>query len=90
MKSLKYLLISSFALIANVSFACWGDWFVPSCYYMYRVFDAPEVSEFSVYGYSSDVIKNCEQWQKLTSLDISLEDIHQVVYKMPLEEFEKI
>lgn len=57
---------------------------------MYRVYNSePTLNVES--GEGSDAVgRNCEEWQKMTSMDIPLEDIHQVVYKMSLAEFEAV
>ena len=57
---------------------------------MYRVKnDQPEPS-IEVEGYYPGSGRNCKEWQLMTSSDIPLEDIYQVVYKMTLAEFERI
>ena len=40
MKSLRYLCISLILLtISNEAVACWGPWYTPKGYYMYRVYN---------------------------------------------------
>ena len=84
----RFLLISllAFGAVGSAK-ACWPDWYTPGGYYMYRVYEAaPE--DFGVGGeYRADTY-NCRAWQALTSKDIPLRDIYEVVYKMSLEEFE--
>lgn len=91
MKSIKYLLISLLVLCAaSEAYACWGPWYTPNAYYMYRVVSNQSElasAEKELYPGSD---RNCREWQSLTSPDIPLEDIYEVVYKMELEEFEKI
>ena len=90
MKSIKYLLISLFALFgASEVYACWGPWYTPRGYYMYRVNNQSETS-MELEGYYPGSERNCKEWQIMTSTDIPLEDIYQVVYKMTLDEFERI
>ena len=38
MRSMKFFLISIFTIIScDVCYACWGGWYTPKGYYMYRV-----------------------------------------------------
>lgn len=91
MKFLRYLTISIFLLIAtHDSKACWGGWYAPSGYYMYRVYNDIPKSGLNIEDCNSDVGKNCKEWQKLTSKEIPLWDIYDVVYNMSLEKFEAI
>lgn len=91
MKSIKYLLISLLALCgANEVYACWGPWYTPGGYYMYRVKNSQPEPSIEVEGYYPGSGRNCKEWQLMTSTDIPLEDIYQVVYKMTLDEFERI
>lgn len=91
MKSIKYLLISLLALCgANEVYACWGPWFTPGGYYMYRVKNSQLEPPIEVEGYYPGSGRNCKEWQLMTSIDIPLEDIYHVVYKMTLDEFERV
>lgn len=84
MKSLKYSLAISMALgaFAHEAEACGYTTYLPAGYYMYRVVDdtlpAHDISFAE---------ENCLQWQQLTSEEIPLDHIHQVVYDMPLWQF---
>lgn len=83
MKSAGYLLISLLALCATTqAWACWVPTYTPDTYYMYRVYDKNLHS-----GRVSLKDRNCEEWQRLTSMNIPVEDIYEVVYEMPLEEY---
>lgn len=91
MKLLKYTLIINFLIaLCPISklYACWGSWYLPQGYYMYRVADiATEQSAvFSPFNLNAEI--NCRGWQRYTSPDIPLTAIYEVVYKMPLERFE--
>ena len=91
MRSLKYLLISLVLLLSvNELFACWDPWYTPGGYYMYRVYDNTCKTTSTINAHNISVEQNCIAWQKLTSKTIPLEEIYEVVYKMPLEEFEAI
>lgn len=91
MKSLKYTLaISLLAALwpAVPALGCWGPWYLPKGYYMYRVVDNTE-NESAVFSqFNLNAVSNCREWQRYSSSDIPLTDIYQVVYKMSLEEFE--
>lgn len=90
-KWIRYWLVSLLALSGiGGAKACWVDWYVPSGYYMYRVYEStPQDEERGADRYPT-MMENCREWQRLTSKDIPVEDIIEVVYKMPLEEFEMI
>lgn len=91
MRSLKYLLISLVLLLSvNELFACLDPWYTPGGYYMYRVYDNTCKTTSTINAHNISVEQNCIAWQKLTSKTIPLEEIYEVVYKMPLEEFEAI
>lgn len=91
MKSLRYLCISLILLtITNEAVACWGPWYTPKGYYMYRVYNNLPDPTIDIEKQNPNEGKNCEEWQKLTSETIPLEDIYQVVYKMDLESFEAL
>ena len=91
MKSLKYLLISAFALFAtHEALACWDEWYGPEGYYMYRVYPLMQEPTLDIDGCYPGAGRNCAGWQELTSSTIPLEDIYKVVYAMPLADFEKV
>lgn len=86
-KSIKYWAVSLATLFAiHEARACWGPWYAPSEYYMYRVYESQRDSLPSAPGTN----ENCTAWQRLTSPRIPIDDIYQAVYKMPLEEIESI
>ncbi|MEY8687927.1 hypothetical protein AB9N12_18035 [Bacteroides sp. AN502(2024)] len=89
MKSTGYFLFSLVILLAtNEALACWGPWYSPEGYYMYRVHNSHPKAELEIKGCYPGANRNCKEWQKLTSHTIPLKDIYHVVYEMPLEEFE--
>ena len=91
MRSMKFFLISIFTIIScDVCYACWGGWYTPKGYYMYRVSEITLEDDLNNYEQYPSSQKNCENWQLLTSKTIPLEDIFHVVYKMSLDEYEKI
>ena len=89
-KSLRFLLVSLLAFgAASSAKACWPEWYTPGGYYMYRVYGtAPD--DFGVGGDYRGDTDNCRAWQAMTSKDISLHDIYEIVYEMSLEEFEQM
>lgn len=91
MKSLKYLLISllSLAVMQSAS-ACWYDWYSPRGYRMYRVCERAATPTIDAEGFNRSAEQNCRGWQKLTSQSIPLTDIYDIVYKMPLAQFESM
>ena len=91
MKSLRYLLISLFAILAtSEAFACWESWYDPSGYYMYRVFEKEPAAKMEIGKNFPDIEGNCIGWQKLSSKNISLEDIYKVIYTIPLKDLQEI
>ena len=91
MKYSKYLLTSLILLFAtsNAS-ACWGDWYNANAYFMYRVYATPAEAEQTQDSFNLHAEENCMNWQQLTSPAIPLKDIYDIVYKMPLEEYEAL
>ena len=86
MKLTKYLLANLLLIFSlNNIYACWSPSYTPAAYYMYRVIDPSTIENETLPTYKD----NCKEWQKLSSKKISLEEISQVVYKMPIREFEK-
>lgn len=91
MKSLKYTLaVSLLAALwpAIPVLGCWGPWYLPKGYYMYRVVDNAEEDGAVFSQFNLNAESNCREWQHRTSQSIPLTDIYQAVYKMSLEEFE--
>lgn len=65
MKSLKYLFISFIILaVTNDVYACWGPWYTPKGYYMYRVHSNEQVPTLSVASQHSGEGRNCLEWQR--------------------------
>lgn len=84
MKSLKFLLvISLFACLPmGRATACGYSAYIPSGYYMYRIYDNKTSVEDD-----ATAMNNCRAWQQLTSEDIPLDDIYYVVYSMSLDSY---
>lgn len=90
MKSPRYTLLISFLIlvcsVADVR-ACYGPWYLPKGYYMYRVIDKSEQKSEVFSEFNPNAANNCREWQQYASPNIPLNDIYKVVYKMPLKEF---
>ena len=83
MKSIKYLLISLFALCgAREVYACWDPWYTPKGYYMYRVHNHPPEPIDTLNECYPGSGRNCKDWQDKTSQNIPLEDIYKVVWDL--------
>ena len=88
MKFLVYIvLISLLSLLPQYVDACSVAWYSPGGYYMYRVY---EEAGRQVPDAERDLLQNCLAWQQITSPDIPIEAIREIVYLMPLEEFEQL
>ena len=87
----KYLLTSLILLFATTNAsACWGDWYNANAYFMYRVYATTAEAEQTQDSFNLNAEDNCKSWQQLTSPAIPLKDIYDIVYKMPLEEYEAL
>lgn len=83
MKSNICLWLTSLSLLLvsiTESKACGPGDYYPYGYKMFRVYDAKAGKQ------SDQATRNCILWQKLTSSDIPLSDIRQVVYKYTLDQ----
>lgn len=90
MKFPRYLLISTLLLlVANSAYACWSPWHPSHQYYMFRVYEEQTIPEENG-DEEYERRLNCQEWQRLTSRTIPLEDIYHIVYKMPLEEYQAL
>lgn len=90
MKSIKFFLINLFAVCGIIdAAACWYGAYSPGAYYMYRVCDLSPTPLSDTNKVSNPgANRNCQEWQRLTSSSIPLEDIYNVVYTMSLEDYE--
>ena len=80
----SYLISVTLLLLTIPSFACGPFEFHPYGYNMYRVFDESSVQKVD------ERRSNCILWQRLTSKDIPLEQIEQVVYKFTLNQMQDL
>lgn len=73
----------------------------PADYRIYRVYEDYGYDEWYRYASAStyynhwsnrrtDKHRNCKAWQAVTSADIPLEDIHQIVYDTPLNDLQRL
>lgn len=70
-----------------------SPWYSPSEYYTFRIYDDSKLYDYNEDGErlpKSTTIQNCELWQRLTSTDIPLKDIHSVVYRYSSKEILRI
>lgn len=86
-RSIRFLAVSLATLFTSHEVAaCWEPWYAPEEYYMYRVYESDSADPSPLL----EDEENCREWQRLTSPDIPTADIYQAVYKMPLEELERV
>lgn len=86
MKSNICFLLTSLLLIINTTDILAGGpvTYYPYGYKMYRVYDAKAAKQ------PDQITENCRMWQKLTSSEIPLSDIKQVVYKYTLDQMNSL
>lgn len=74
----KYLLISLLAIsLPKYANGCWVPSNLPAAYYMYRVYEGTmEASTKGEETTSQNCAENCREWQKMTSRNIPLDEIH--------------
>ena len=91
MKLRKFLLISAlFMFVLAEAFACYTPAYPPDELFMYRVCIPKPKENDDVVWVNPKSKENCLAWQSITSKKIPLKDIYEVVYKMTLEDFEKL
>lgn len=92
MRSIRFTLAISilFAVATQVAEACGYDYYYPRCYYMFRVMDLEGEPCDDPFAYNKGAKDNCREWQRLAGSGVPLEDIYQVVYKIPLEPFDSL
>ena len=81
MKSMRYLLAISLAIVPLVANACWHPWTLYNSTTLFRL-DTTKSEKHNIRE------TNCRHWQSLTHKDIPLSDIEYVVYTMSLKEYE--
>lgn len=73
------------------AYSCWGPWYTPKDYHTFRIYEEDkQLYTKDEYGLKSEVILNCELWQKLTGDTIPVKDIHAAVYKSTYEDILRI
>ena len=98
MKSKIYIVIHSVILTVLIClprevYSGGSPWYSPSEYYTFRIYDDSKLYDYNEDGErlpKSTTIQNCELWQRLTSTDIPLKDIHSVVYRYSSKEILRI
>lgn len=87
MRLIRYWLAISLLALPFAADACWHPWTLYNSTSIFRISDG----ETTTYDMSGDKRHDsCVGWQKLTSQSIPLEDIEEVVYTMPIEEYEAL
>lgn len=82
MKSLKYLLVISLVALPIVASACGHPWTIYNNTSIFRLDNSN--------GENRNIREtNCRGWQQLTDCNIPLKDIEEVVYTMPIGEYEQ-
>ena len=81
MKSMKYLLAISLAILPILADACWDP---STIYNSSSLFRLDEDKEYT----RSMREANCREWQMMTDVNIPIEDIEYVVYEMSIDEYE--
>lgn len=98
MKSKVSIIIYSITLlIASCSvhraYSGGGAWYSPAEYYTFRVYDWSKLRDYDKYEktpYTTDIARNCELWQQITSAEIPLKYIYQVVYRYSSENIQQV
>lgn len=87
MKSLKFsLIISLFMLLAvGEVWGCVVTIYTPAGYHMYRIFDLKASRSTE-----SQRVANCKAWRQIIPVNVSLEEIEEVVYSLSLDEYKQI
>ena len=78
---MRYLLAISLMVVPLVADACWHPWTLYNSTSLFRLDNNKSESK-------NIRETNCRQWQSLTHRDIPLDDIEEVVYTMPVAEYE--
>lgn len=81
MRLRRFFASAAFLLASTAAFCCGPYWFMPEEYYMYRVYDKGDSKR-----HNTEIDRNCQAWQRVTSSGIGLEDIREVVYKYNIEQ----
>lgn len=82
MKSVRYIAAISLLMLVQRLFACAPIYYYPTEYYLFKLVDLPENAPT---WFTVNADENCLLWQRQTSANIPVGDIHQLVYKYDIE-----
>lgn len=81
-------------LSAQKVYSCWGPWYAPKDYHTFRIYEEDKQlyteDEYGRPKLKSEVILNCELWQKLVGEAIPVKDIYEAIYKSTYEDILRI
>lgn len=81
----RYFISAALLLVSFRGLCCGPNYYAPQEYYMYRAYDAKD-ERLS----NSRSVQNCKAWQGITSKDIPIEDIREVVYKYDIDKISRL
>ena len=97
MKLRIYIIVNLllFSLLSTQKvYSCWGPWYAPKDYHTFRIYEEDkQLYTEDEYGHpklKSEVILNCELWQKLIGEAIPVKDIYEAIYKSTYEDILRI
>lgn len=81
-------------LSARQAYSCWGPCYTPKDYHTFRIYEEDkQLYTEDEYGHpklKSEMMLNCELWQKLIGEAIPVKDIYEAVYKSTYEDILRI
>ena len=81
----RYFISAALLLVSFRGLCCGPNYYAPQEYYMYRSYNAKD-ERLS----NSRYLQNCKAWQDITSKDIPIEDIREVVYKYDIDKISRL
>lgn len=97
MKLRIYIIVNLllFSLLSTQKvYSCWGPWYAPKDYHTFRIYEEDkQLYTEDEYGHpklKSEMMLNCELWQKLIGEAIPVKDIYEAVYKSTYEDILRI
>ena len=82
MRYARFITAISLMFLATKTFACGPIIYSPSEYYLFHLVNLPDGPGE---GWNPNSRENCLLWQQQATMEMTLEDIYQVVYKYDLE-----
>ena len=97
MKLRIYIIVNLllFSLLSTQKvYSCWGPWYAPKDYHTFRIYEEDKQlyteDEYVHPKLKSEMMLNCELWQKLIGEAIPVKDIYEAVYKSTYEDILRI